>query len=260
MTTTQSHIQDQLQRKHEELQQLIVQQQEELRHVSEQLLIARYGLLPSIVNVAVPFNPIGHVSSRTSQSHGNILSTCVTPSGHQSISQIDNNASNANNQMSHCNSAIEQIDNQRNVQSHNDEIVSYIELQSTPNTANSERLLEQHSMASLHEHQRQHSHERQSIEPTWESTSGQQIIHMQPQQSGNVQGLPRSSLLQSEASNTQQSQCDNRHLPGTAIATTTPASAEDLEILPDYWRFSIRTYSLEDSILFGKGESDCEPG
>lgn len=234
MTTTQTHIQDQLQRKHEELQQLIVQQQEELRRVSEQLLMARYGLLPSIVSVALPFNPIGPVSSRTSQSHGNILSTSVTPSGHQSILQIDSNASSANNQMIHCNSAIERIDNQRNVQSHNEDIVSYVELQSTSNMANSEHLLEQHSMASLREHQRQHSHERQPMEPTWDSTSGQQVLHMQPQQSGNVQGLPRNSLLQIEASNTQQSQCDNMHLPAPAIATSTPANADDLEILPGY--------------------------
>lgn len=48
MTSTQTHVQDQLQRKHEELQQLIAQQQEELRRVSEQLLMARYGLLPSL--------------------------------------------------------------------------------------------------------------------------------------------------------------------------------------------------------------------
>ncbi|XP_055688522.1 circadian locomoter output cycles protein kaput isoform X1 [Lutzomyia longipalpis] len=53
MTSAQSQIQDQLQRKHEELQHLIVQQQEELRRVSEQLLMARYGLLPSIVNVTL---------------------------------------------------------------------------------------------------------------------------------------------------------------------------------------------------------------
>jgi circadian locomoter output cycles kaput protein len=46
MTPAQNQIQDELQRKHEELQHLIVQQQEELRRVSEQLLMARYGLLP----------------------------------------------------------------------------------------------------------------------------------------------------------------------------------------------------------------------
>lgn len=226
MTTTQSHIQDQLQRKHEELQQLIVHQQEELRRVSEQLLMARYGLLPSIVNVALPFNSIGHVP-RTSQSHGNISSTSVTSSGHQSILHIDNAASTANNQMNHCNSAIEQIDNQGNIQSQNDEIISYIELQSNSNRANSE-----HSMASLHEHQRQHPHERQPMESAWDPTSGQQVLQMQ--QSGNVHVLPQNSLMQIEASNPQQLLCDNRHLPATAIATTTPTNVDDLEILPEY--------------------------
>lgn len=55
LTPAQNHIQDHLQRKHEELQKLIVQQQDELRRVSEQLFMARYGLLPSIVNVSHPF-------------------------------------------------------------------------------------------------------------------------------------------------------------------------------------------------------------
>lgn len=54
LTPAQNQVQDHLQRKHEELQQMIVQQQEELRRVSEQLFIARYGLLPSIVNVSMP--------------------------------------------------------------------------------------------------------------------------------------------------------------------------------------------------------------
>lgn len=52
LTPAQNQIQDHLQRKHEELQKLIVQQQDELRRVSEQLFMARYGLLPSIVNVS----------------------------------------------------------------------------------------------------------------------------------------------------------------------------------------------------------------
>ncbi len=55
LTPSQNQIQDHLQRKHEELQKLIVQQQDELRRVSEQLFMARYGLLPSIVNVSLPF-------------------------------------------------------------------------------------------------------------------------------------------------------------------------------------------------------------
>lgn len=64
MTPAQSQIQDQLQRKHEELQHLIVQQQEELRRVSEQLLMARYGLLPSIVNVSLPPSSAASTTSR----------------------------------------------------------------------------------------------------------------------------------------------------------------------------------------------------
>ncbi|XP_026760252.1 circadian locomoter output cycles protein kaput isoform X2 [Galleria mellonella] len=45
----------QLQRKHEELQQMIVQQQEELRQVKEQLLLARLGMLQPIINVQNPY-------------------------------------------------------------------------------------------------------------------------------------------------------------------------------------------------------------
>lgn len=57
MTPAQNHIQDELQRKHEELQQLIVYQQEELRKVSEKLLIAKYGIFSPIINVNIPFDP-----------------------------------------------------------------------------------------------------------------------------------------------------------------------------------------------------------
>ncbi|KAG7312968.1 hypothetical protein JYU34_000038 [Plutella xylostella] len=39
-----------LQRKHEELQQMIVRQQAELRQVKEQLLLARLGILPPLIN------------------------------------------------------------------------------------------------------------------------------------------------------------------------------------------------------------------
>ncbi|XP_063698730.1 circadian locomoter output cycles protein kaput [Culicoides brevitarsis] len=52
LTPAQNQIQDQLQRKHEELQHLIQQQQDELRRVSEQLMIARYGVIP----VGVPYS------------------------------------------------------------------------------------------------------------------------------------------------------------------------------------------------------------
>ncbi|KYM91193.1 Circadian locomoter output cycles protein kaput [Atta colombica] len=57
MTSAQNQIQNELQRKHEELQQLIVHQQEELRRVSEQLFIARYGILTPLLNAGIPYNP-----------------------------------------------------------------------------------------------------------------------------------------------------------------------------------------------------------
>ena len=52
MSSVQTHMHEELQRKHEELQQLIVHQQEELKRVSEQLFIARYGILSPLINVS----------------------------------------------------------------------------------------------------------------------------------------------------------------------------------------------------------------
>lgn len=54
LTSTQNQIQDQLQKKHEELKHLIQKQQEELRRVSEQLMIARYGIVPTLVTSHFP--------------------------------------------------------------------------------------------------------------------------------------------------------------------------------------------------------------
>lgn len=86
MTTAQNNLQEQLERKHEELQQLIVQQQEELRRVSEQLFMARYGLLsPMSLNitstaashlVTLPYNTA--VSSTTSVGRDGESSTPVS--------------------------------------------------------------------------------------------------------------------------------------------------------------------------------------
>lgn len=67
-----NQLHDHLQRKQEELQKFIVQQQEELRRVSEQLFMARYGILPSIV----PIN----LGSGMSTSSGE--PRCTTPMHH----------------------------------------------------------------------------------------------------------------------------------------------------------------------------------
>lgn len=53
ISSTQSHIQNQLQRKHEELQQLIMKQQEELQLVSEQLHLAQRGMLPVVSSTQI---------------------------------------------------------------------------------------------------------------------------------------------------------------------------------------------------------------
>ncbi|CAH2103161.1 unnamed protein product [Euphydryas editha] len=51
----QAQLQEQLQRTHRELQQMIVRQQEELRQVKEQLLLARLGILQPLINVQDPY-------------------------------------------------------------------------------------------------------------------------------------------------------------------------------------------------------------
>lgn len=83
MTTAQSQIQEQLQRKHEELQRLIVQQQEELQRVSEQLLMARYGLLsPVHLNVTLPYTAAaGPAVSSTTSTFGSTHQQYQTQSG-----------------------------------------------------------------------------------------------------------------------------------------------------------------------------------
>lgn len=96
LTPAQTHIQNQLQRKHEHLQHLIVQQQEELRIVSEQLLMTRYGVLPPIVNVCYPSTSSAAISTDQSGRHeGNIeqqqhLQTQQSHSGYVQRLQMHN--------------------------------------------------------------------------------------------------------------------------------------------------------------------------
>lgn len=78
LSPAQSQLQDHLQRKHEELQKIIMQQQDELRRVSEQLFIARYGIIPSIVQV--PFvTTIEQEQTNELSSEG---SQCMSTSSH----------------------------------------------------------------------------------------------------------------------------------------------------------------------------------
>lgn len=187
MTPTQSQIQDQLQRKHEELQQLIVHQQEELRRVSEQLLMARYGLLPSIVNVAMPINTVSQTIART-QSHS---TTTVNMATHQSILQLENQAN------IDCNLNIEHIDNQENIPARNDDMISYMELASIRNTQIDQN--PHHSQSSHHEQQ---SHQSAHIQ----QTQIHHPIHPQPHHSHVTQQHYISTQLQLEDHQTEHSQ------------------------------------------------------
>ncbi|RZB94416.1 clock, partial [Asbolus verrucosus] len=80
MTPVQTQIQMDLQRKHAELQAIIGQQQAELRRVSEQLLMARLGLLPHPQNQPVQNVPITYQGA----SSGAVSSTTTTIQGIQS--------------------------------------------------------------------------------------------------------------------------------------------------------------------------------
>ncbi|XP_074028259.1 circadian locomoter output cycles kaput protein Clock isoform X1 [Leptinotarsa decemlineata] len=75
MSPVQSQLQVDLQKKHAELQAIIGQQQQELRRVSEQLLMARLGLLPGSQNQQVGTNvPISYQATNS----GTVSSTTST--------------------------------------------------------------------------------------------------------------------------------------------------------------------------------------
>lgn len=73
LTSAQNQMQDQLQRKHEELKTLIQQQQEELRRVSEQLMMARFGIVPAIVTSSFSLVNNGMQSFNTARPQINLV-------------------------------------------------------------------------------------------------------------------------------------------------------------------------------------------
>ncbi|KAL1456573.1 hypothetical protein WDU94_001294 [Cyamophila willieti] len=94
------NIQYELQRKHEQLQQMIVQQQEELRRVSEQLIMAKYGLLPAMLNTS-PQGQDPYSQPPPSQDPTSISprSSHLYPSQQQSL-DVDPSYNNNNNNVS----------------------------------------------------------------------------------------------------------------------------------------------------------------
>lgn len=73
ITSTQSHIQNQLQRKHEELQQLIMKQQEELQMVSAQLHLAQRGMLPVVSSTQIEPQLRAQQIDKTDNNHRTVL-------------------------------------------------------------------------------------------------------------------------------------------------------------------------------------------
>jgi circadian locomoter output cycles kaput protein len=91
-----NHFQDHLQRRHEELQKIIMQQQDELRRVSEQLLFTKYGIIP--VNVEVPFVTTVD-SEKNNQELSGESSPCMSSSSHMMHSSYYEQPSAQNIQM-----------------------------------------------------------------------------------------------------------------------------------------------------------------
>lgn len=146
ITPAQTQIQDHLQRKHEELQQLIVHQQEELRRVSEQLLMARYGIIPTI---SLPF-----VSSVGSNATSTI--TFQNPS---------NDSHNSNPVIHHTQTS-------DNIHQDGDELISYMQLTPIPSSHLSHHEIQQqlhhpihHQNIRLDPQQLQHTQQQQQHQP-----------------------------------------------------------------------------------------------
>lgn len=122
MTTSQTHIQDELQRKHEELQQIISRQQEELRLVSEQLQMARCGLMPPIptmIDAAAPFTTENRSEQMCPQTN---FGASSSSSRNNQLIEMENTGDSYS--VGHCNF----MGNQYNNTGVGNEVVSYIEL------------------------------------------------------------------------------------------------------------------------------------
>lgn len=126
MTTSQTLMQDQLQRKHEELQALIVHQQDELRRVSEQLLMTRYGL--PIVNVTLPFTQSINDTSSDERTTESQYSQNLLSSDQQHLLQVETNNSQHTSPRHNINNDSGYNNIQTTVHSSDDDMISYMQL------------------------------------------------------------------------------------------------------------------------------------
>lgn len=163
LTPAQNQIQEQLQRKHEKLQKVIVQQQEELRRVSEQLYITTYGINSTIVNV-----PYSNTSDgRYHQPNYNQPQICPAPSSNMHQLQIP----------SQIHGQIEHLERKELSQDNCSE-VSYLQLQPVsvspshlmPNTLSHHSMQSHHSSSSQHLQGQQHQQVNLMTQSEVEST------------------------------------------------------------------------------------------
>ncbi len=172
LTPAQNQVQDHLQRRHEELQKLIVHQQEELRRVSEQLIMTRYGILPPIVNVTLPFTP--GVSS--SVSDGDNRASTSTSQQQNTYYELQQMQPHASHQLPHMqqqdggwrggpaseNSMNQQMDSGQSQSG--DEIISYMHLSSQTSSSNQQQHiqhLQQQPQASISSQDSQSNQQQQ---------------------------------------------------------------------------------------------------
>lgn len=187
MTSTQTHIQDELQRKHEELQQLIAQQQDELRRVSEQLLMARYGLIPTL----------------PPSSNAALLNTVEQNIESQSLPKLNvnqqlNSAMDTDSPTHPCDSSGRQISN-ADMCAPSDDVVSYIDLK--PSASSTVGL--EYSILDYQQHQQ--SQDSASEHHSIQSMSHIQHQHLSSGTSMQDQPLPQLSVYNQQLNNTMDS-------------------------------------------------------
>lgn len=152
-----------LQRKQEELQQTIVNQQDELRRVSEQLLLARFG--GPVVSVALPIAPtsvaipavisLSEIPATTYVHHLQQHDHSPAMSDAMQVDRDDLQHQRYSSRDGHV--ELDQRHHQHSMSLEHDEVVSYMELQ----PATSLHHLHHHHHQHHQQHQLPHQHQHQ---------------------------------------------------------------------------------------------------
>ncbi|XP_032310784.1 circadian locomoter output cycles protein kaput isoform X2 [Drosophila ananassae] len=188
MTPTQSQLQDQLQRKHDELQKLIMQQQDELRIVSEQLLLARYTYLPMPMGFAagnMAATAMGNMAGGGGQRGLNFSSSNAVQPQFNQYGFALNSEQMLNQQDQQM--MMQQQQNLHNQQQHNlqQQHQSQAQLQQHHQQQNQQQQQQQQNQQQQQQHQQQHQQQQLPL-PNDEMLSSQEmeeinaILNMSP--------------------------------------------------------------------------------